>query len=211
LGELLLTLSASELIKIRCSKLWKKLASILILTLILVTGCSKIQGSVPAIDSKVNINIPDLAHPIISLSGFGVGELAPDFSYWDSAGNLNSVISFRGKPILLNFWSSSCPPCRAEMPLFEKVYRDQSWRDKGLQVLTVNLDEDPKTASKFVSDSGYTFPFLLDSKQAIGNAYNIFEYPSTFFIDRDGIVQARKEGSFSNSADLEKALNLIVH
>ena len=108
----------------------------------MVAGCSKFQGSEPVVDTKVNANIPDLAYPLIALSNFGVGELAPDFSYWDSAGNLKSMSSFRGQSVLLNFWSSSCPPCRAEMPLLEKVYRNKSWHDKGLQVLTVNLDED---------------------------------------------------------------------
>ena len=96
------------------------------------------------------------------------------------------------------------------MPLFEKVYLDQSWRDRGLQILTVNLDENSASARQFMSDNDYTLPFLLDSKQAIGDAYNIFEYPSTFFINGDGIIQARKEGSFSNMAELEKAINKII-
>jgi peroxiredoxin len=175
-----------------------------------LAGCAKAQdGSLnPAAD--FNLLYLNQTSPISSLKGFGVGQAAPDFSFVDRAGQVQSLSSLRGKAVILNFWSSNCPPCRAEMPLFDQAYRNQSYRDRGLVVITVNLDEDSKGAEQFILNNHYSLPFILDPGWKIGSEYSVFEYPSTFLIDRSGVIQARKEGPFINENDLNRSLSEIV-
>jgi peroxiredoxin len=189
---------------------FKYLSSIILIS-VLFTGCSKAPGALLPAVSPVNAYYPDRFSSISALEGFGVGESAPNFRYLDSGGQPESISDFQGKAILLNFWSSRCPPCRDEMPILDRVYSNQSWQDKGLAVLTVNLDEDSGAAVQFIQDSHYSFPFVLDSKSVIGNAYGVFEYPSTFLIDKKGIIQYRKEGPFTSDADLQKALEKLIN
>jgi peroxiredoxin len=187
-----------------------KYLSLLLLLAVLLAGCSKVQGAAIPPASAVNAYYPDRFSSITSLKGFGVGEAAPNFRFLDSAGQMKSISDFQGKAVLVNFWSSRCPPCRDEMPIINQAYLDPSWLGKGLEILTVNLDEDSGAATQFIRDNNYAFPFVLDSKSVIGNAYDIFEYPSTFLIDRKGIVQARKEGPFTSQSDLTKALDTLL-
>jgi peroxiredoxin len=186
-----------------------KYLSLLLLLAVLLAGCSKVQSAAlpPA---AVNAFYPDRFSSISALKGFGIGESAPIFRYLDSGGQLKSISDFQGKALLVNFWSSRCPPCRDEMPILDQAYRDPAWQSRGLEILTVNLDEDSGAAQQFIRDNKYSFPFVLDSKSVIGNAYDVFEYPSTFLIDRKGIIQARKEGPFTSDSDLAKALDKIL-
>jgi peroxiredoxin len=187
-----------------------KYIAVLLLMAVLLAGCAKVQSAPLPPTNKANAYYPDRFSSISGLKGFGVGESAPSFRYLDSSGQLKSLSDYQGKAILINFWSSRCPPCRDEMPILNHAYQDQSWQDKGLVMLTVNLDEDSAAATQFIQDSNYAFPFILDSKSVIGNAYDIFEYPSTFLIDRKGVIQARKEGPFTSNDDLGKALDKIL-
>ncbi len=142
--------------------------------------------------------------------GSGNGQPAPDFRYRDDEGQVASLSDLRGKPVVLNFWASWCPPCRAEMPLIEAAYRDQSWKEKGVQFLTVNLDDDPSRSRQLMSDSGYSFPFVLDATSSIGEAYNVYGIPSTFFIDSKGVIVLTKVGAFADGAELDKALKKLT-
>jgi peroxiredoxin len=147
---------------------------------------------------------------IPALKGFGVGEVAPDFSFLDNQRQMHSLDEFRGKAVLINFWSSRCPPCREEFPIFQQVFSDNSLSQRGVELLTVNLDEDSQSAVQFIQDNRYSFPFILDSTWKIGQAYGVFEYPSTFLVDQRGVIQVRKEGPFSSQSDLLRSLDRIA-
>ena len=137
-----------------------------------------------------------------------VGELAPDFQLPNLEGQSISLSDFRGEPVLVNFWASWCGPCIYEMPFIQEVYEE--WSASGLVVLAINKGESLSTAKDFMQSNNYSFPVLLDISQDVALEYNIWGIPTTFFIDRDGIIQATKVGAFSSKAEIEMMLSEII-
>jgi len=123
-----------------------------------------------------------------------VGYLAPDFSLRNLKGNYESLDSYRGQVVVLNFWATWCAPCRVEMPSFEKLYR--RYRSEGVAVLAVTLDKNagPKIKS-FVDEYELSFPILLDEKGEVERLYPSMTIPFTYVIDREGRVVARVDGA----------------
>lgn len=139
-----------------------------------------------------------------------VGKLAPDFQLPDLDGQSVSLSDFRGKPVLVNFWATWCPPCRAEMPYIQEIFDDKEWSDKGLVILAIDKGESPSTVENFMQSYNLSFPVLLDINQNVALEYNIRGIPTTFLIDKDGIIQAIKVGAFSSKADIENNLSKII-
>ena len=123
-----------------------------------------------------------------------VGYLAPDFSLRNLKGNYESLDSYRGQVVVLNFWATWCAPCRVEMPSFEKLYR--RYRSEGVAVLAVTLDKNagPKIKS-FVDEYELSFPILLDEEGEVERLYPSMTIPFTYVIDREGRVVARVDGA----------------
>ena len=136
--------------------------------------------------------------------------LAPDFQLADLDGQLVTLSDLRGSPVLLNFWATWCGPCRAEMPFIQDIYENEGFSDKGLIVLAVNIGEDSSTAKIFMVDNGLTFAVLLDADQKIAREYNIRAIPTTFFIDKNGIIKDVKVGAFSSRVEIEQRLLLSI-
>ena len=140
-----------------------------------------------------------------------VGGLAPDFQLQDLDGRAVSLSGFRGKPVILNFWATWCGPCRDEMPFIQEIFENKEWSDKGLVILAVDIGESPSTVKEFLENYGLSFQVLLDIEQSVAKNYNIRGIPTTFFIDKDGIIQDMKIGAFSSKAEIEQRLiNSIV-
>jgi cytochrome c biogenesis protein CcmG, thiol:disulfide interchange protein DsbE len=119
--------------------------------------------------------------------------LAPDFAVPDLSGQAVRLSGLRGKVVLLNLWTTWCPPCREEMPSMEKLY--QRLRDRGFVLLAVSQDEGGKEAVEpFVRDLGLTFPVLVDPEHQVGDRYQVWGYPESFIIDREGRVVERVIG-----------------
>ena len=137
-----------------------------------------------------------------------IGSPAPDFKLPNLDGQSTSLSDLRGKPVLINFWATWCPPCRDEMPYLQEVYEE--WSDKGLVVLAINLGEDPSKVKGFLQSRNLSLPVLLDTKQATAQEYNIRGIPTTFFIDKDGIIQDKVIGAFQSKAQIEKKLGEIM-
>lgn len=95
----------------------------------------------------------------------------------------------QGQPLLINLWASWCPPCKAEMPAFERVYRD--YQDKGFQILAVNAtNQDNLTnAINFVQEYELSFPILLDTNGEVSRQYHLTSLPTSFFVGRNGVIQ----------------------
>lgn len=117
------------------------------------------------------------------------GFLAPDFELQTTEGESIKLSDLRGQAVLVNLWATWCPPCRAEMPAIEKIHNE--YKDQGLVVLGVNMtyQDSPSDIQPFISEYGLTFPILLDETNSVGSAYQLRSLPSSFFIDREGIIQ----------------------
>ncbi|MCL5264554.1 MAG: TlpA family protein disulfide reductase [Chloroflexi bacterium] len=137
-------------------------------------------------------------------SGVGpnVGMLAPDFTLKDPQGNQVSLSGFRGRPVMINFWATWCPPCRYEMPFMETVYRERA--ADGLVILAVSIDEDPNAVPRFMKEFGITFPVVLDTDQSVATKYRIRPIPTSFFVDKDGVIRDMEIGAMDKKTILKK-------
>ncbi|EFV77896.1 TlpA family protein disulfide reductase [Cytobacillus oceanisediminis] len=141
--------------------------------------------------------------------GLAKGNLAPDFELTDMEGNPVKLSDYRGKAVLLNFWASWCPPCRAEMPHMEKLYN--KYKDENFDILAVNLTNTEKNsgdAEKFVKELGLTFTIPMDVKGEAGSDYNIMAYPTSYFIDSDGVIREKVLGAL-NEEYMEKEIKKL--
>jgi cytochrome c biogenesis protein CcmG/thiol:disulfide interchange protein DsbE len=117
------------------------------------------------------------------------GFLAPDFNTPTLDGGQISLSDFRGRPVLINIWASWCPPCKTEMPTLESVYR--AYQDQGLAILAVNTTNQDtlQAAETFVKANKLTFPILIDVDGAVSQLYQLKSLPTSFFVDRAGVIQ----------------------
>jgi len=135
--------------------------------------------------------------------------LPRDFSLSVLEGETRSLGSYKGKVVFLNFWATWCGPCRSEMPSMESVYK--KFRDKGLEILAVNCAEDKATVSSFMKSEGFTFPALLDLDGRVSLNYGVQSIPTTFLIDRDGMIVLRLVGSIDwNTPKIHAALESLL-
>ncbi len=108
-------------------------------------------------------------------------------------GSMTDLAAFRGRVVVLNFWASWCPPCVHEMPSLEGLHR--ALGAEGLVVVGVSVDEDEEAVRRFVKEQGITFPILKDPDGHHAEAaYRTLDFPTTFVIDRDGILRRRYVG-----------------
>jgi len=117
-----------------------------------------------------------------------VGQAAPDFDLVALDGSHVRLSELKGQPVIINFWATWCTPCRKEMPEFEQVW--EGLKDQGLKVYGINVGESKVGVAEFVRQVGATFPILIDEKEAAQDAYKVLPLPTTFFIDRQGIIRA---------------------
>lgn len=136
------------------------------------------------------------------------GILAPDLQLKDINGQSVSLSNFRGKPVLLNFWATWCPPCRYELPFLQEIYGE--WSERGLVLLTIDVGESTATVKDFVAKNKLTLPVLLDTKRSVAQKYAVTAYPTTFFIDREGMVKQKIIGAFPSKEALEEKLLIIM-
>lgn len=136
---------------------------------------------------------------------------APDFTVYDADGNEITLSSLLGKPAVLNFWASTCPPCRAEMPHFQAAYEEL-----GEDVAFIMIDgvgsmngETQEAGETYIQEEGYTFPVYFDTDQNAVYTYGISAFPTTYFIDADGNLVARGMGQLSEEA-LDQGLAMIL-
>jgi thiol-disulfide isomerase/thioredoxin len=120
-----------------------------------------------------------------------VGRPAPDFELADLNGNSVRLSQYKGHPLILNFWATWCEPCKQEMPLLEAYQKKYS---PDLIVLGVDSGEGKVVVKSFLEKNEITFPIVLDETSRIGPIYQIAGYPTSFFIDRNGILRSEHIG-----------------
>lgn len=127
--------------------------------------------------------------PLSSAPNPREGFLAPDFTLDLLTGDQVALSELRGKVVVVNFWATWCLPCRVETPALEKAY--EQYKDSGLVILGVNLTNQDSISEveAFVQEFALTYPVLLDRDGAVSYLYQIQGLPTTFFINREGIIR----------------------
>lgn len=119
------------------------------------------------------------------------GTRAPQFSLKDAGGTYVSLTTLRGKVVVLNFWSTWCPPCRDEIPSLNRLY--ERYGDNGLVVLGVSTGSPASQVRGFLKDNAVSYPVLLDGLE-VSRLYKVYTIPSSFLIDRGGVIVERYLG-----------------
>jgi thiol-disulfide isomerase/thioredoxin len=133
---------------------------------------------------------------------------APDFTIEDYYGNEVKLSDMRGKPVVVNFWASWCPPCRAEMPDFNAVFEEIGENVHFMMInATDGARETKEAGAAFIEEGGYTFPVYYDIKLEAVVSYGIRAFPTTVFIDGDGYIVGAIEGMISEDT-LRRGIDL---
>jgi peroxiredoxin len=131
--------------------------------------------------------------------GLQIGDVAPNFTLTTLEGKQVSLSQFRGKPVMLNFWYSTCPGCLAEIPGMQRFYSAQQAAGKDFVILGVNSVDDAQMAQQFVQQYGLTYSLALDNNQQVATLYNLTATPTSYFIDRQGIIRSVVVGPVDGS------------
>ncbi len=172
----------------------------ILMALVLAAGIAWIMfSSVPA-NATTNGSIPS-PHQ---------GFLAPDFSLEQLGGGEITLSSLRGQVVILNIWASWCPPCRAEMPALQRVY--ESNRGRGLYVLGIHttFQDREGAANEFAMQHDISFPILLDRAGSVSRMFQMQALPTTFFIDREGIIQEVVIGGPLSEVSLQTTVETLL-
>ena len=120
------------------------------------------------------------------------GTKAPDFTLKDISGKDVSLSSFKGKPVLLNFWATWCPYCREERPLLNSLYKE--YKNKGLIIVAVSTDKSAQKVKDYLKKMPMEFTLLIDNGK-IAEIYGVYALPTSFLINRDGAIKQKFMGA----------------
>jgi len=154
---------------------WKTIAGVMLLLAVTLAACGGDNSS----ESR----------------GVNQGNLASGFTLEALDGTEVSLSEYRGNVVLINFWATWCPPCRAEIPDIENVYRAR--QDDGFVVLGVGVEESREAVAPFVEAMGMTYPVLLDERGQVLKMYRAIGLPMSVILDRDGVIQVRHVGALT--------------
>lgn len=135
-----------------------------------------------------------------------VGMVAPDFTLQTLDGKSVTLSDLRGKKVMVHFWSALCGACKAETPLIQAVF--DMWPKENLIVLTISVEVPVETVQDFVNSQGLTFPVLLDQDGKVARVYKPL-FPTTYFVDSQGIIKYIQRGAFLNPEEIEQVLRSL--
>jgi cytochrome c biogenesis protein CcmG/thiol:disulfide interchange protein DsbE len=140
-----------------------------------------------------------------------LGEIAPPLKLQLLNGTPVSLAALRGRPVVLNFWGVSCPPCRQEVPVLQQAY-EQYHKTRGLVILGIDAQEDDNEGiAAFAAEHGATYPMVrVDPDSVMQSAYKVDALPRSFLIDRQGIVRLDETAPFLNVQALDTALRAVL-
>lgn len=174
--------------------------------ILIIGGIAVLQGGLPLPWTDANQAVPLEAAVPQSGAIPQIGEPAPDFQLMDLNGNPVRLSDFEGRPVVINFWATWCPPCRAEMPDIQAVHSE--YGDRAV-ILAVNIMEHPQTVNDYFQRVGLDFTALLDTGGEVTGRYRIVAVPTTYFIAADGTVADRNVGPMTKSL-IESKLQKVL-
>lgn len=142
--------------------------------------------------------------------GLAKGELSPDFELTTLEGEKVKLSDYQGKKVILNFWATWCPPCRAEMPHMQNYFEEHA-AGNNVEILAVNLTTEDRGIDKvrnFVKEYELTFPIPMDEKGDIGTLYQAVTIPTSYMIDTEGRVQNKVVGPMNETMMKEMIANM---
>ncbi|OGT29543.1 MAG: hypothetical protein A2W28_07205 [Gammaproteobacteria bacterium RBG_16_51_14] len=149
----------------------------------------------------------DAKNEFSSKSSAETKEPVPNFTLLLIDGKNFNLSDYKGKPILINFFASWCLPCREEMPALEKIAHE--YKPKGVVFLGIAIDDTEEKMKNFIAKYGVTFPVGLDKTAAIQKSFGLYGIPTTYFIDKRGIINYFHSGSVTEELlqhELDKLL-----
>jgi peroxiredoxin len=139
------------------------------------------------------------------------GKPAPDFSFDTIDGKKVSLSQEKGNVVLLDYWATWCPPCRASLPHVQKISADADRAAKGLKVYAINSKEETGAVKEFLEKNNYTFTVPMDAKGEFGKAYLVEGIPTTVIVGRDGVIRNVFIGYGEGSDEpMEKAIDAAL-
>lgn len=161
---------------------------IAVVVLIALLGVAIVQ----AMDKKADPE--NVSQEAASMGGLKVGAKAPDFELKTLAGDTVKLSDLKGKKVMLNFWATWCPPCKAEMPAMEEFHKEAG---DDVVILAVNIDPHLDVKA-FVDENGITFPIPLDEEDKVNETYQVLSIPTTYFIDTKGNIGNKYIGAMNH-------------
>lgn len=140
-------------------------------------------------------------------AGQVVGTALPGTVVPSIDGGKIDLSAYRGRPVLVNLWATWCGPCRREMPALEKLSKEQAGR---LVVVAIDQREDPAVVESYVKRFGVTFAVGIDETQTLGTDLHLIGLPSSFFVDRNGIIRDAVDGEMTFDVMTEKTRSLLA-
>lgn len=171
----------------------KKLVPVILLAALLIWGIYDVVNKNNINNEavgKINTNTEVITDKNDEIKiGLEKGNLAPDFELTTLDGRKVKLSDYRGKKVILNFWATWCPPCRAEIPDMDKFY--SSYKDKDIVILGVNLtkaEQDQTSVKSFIKEYRVTYPIPLDKESLAAEMYQVSAIPTSYIIDPQGTI-----------------------
>ena len=167
------------------------------------------QPALIAILLLLSLTLPAREIPAAEV-GTDIGMLAPSFELKDLSGKTVTLSDYRGKVVLLNFWSTLCAPCVAEMPSLNRLH--DALRDKGFHVIAVSIDGPDRPVKNFVSEKRIAFTVLRDpEKEVFFDLYAGPSLPASYLIDKSGAIAGKENGSREwDSPEIKKEIMKLL-
>ncbi len=136
-----------------------------------------------------------------------IGMQMPDLKVASLGDGTIAMNSLRGHDVLVNVWATWCGPCRREMPALERLSKSEGDR---LLIVAIDQGEDPSTVGSYAKRFGVSFPVAVDDEQMVGTDLHLIGLPSSFFVDRAGIIRDAVDGEMTYDIMTSKARSLIA-